>query len=79
LEECLAAVAAHVADGTDKVNVAAAKSVLRSRGQGKLASRLGRLSKLRNSSAHPDRGLLHAIKSALIEPTALRRRVLAAR
>ena len=63
LEEVLAAVASEA--GKDRVNVSTAKEFLRSKGdKGRLlASRLGRLSKCRNGSAHPDVSLLSDVQS----------------
>ena len=50
---------------TDPVSVQDAKSILRERGAPKLASRVGRLSKLRNAKGHPDVGLARDVRSHL--------------
>jgi len=52
-------------DLTDPVSVQDAKSILRDRGAPKLASRVGRLSKLRNAKGHPDVGLAREVRSHL--------------
>ncbi|CAK0829803.1 unnamed protein product [Prorocentrum cordatum] len=50
---------------TDPVSVQDAKNILRERGAPKLASRVGRLSKLRNAQGHPDVGLARDVRSHL--------------
>ena len=68
LEEALLTVGRHVGrDSGQKVTIAQAKAVLRPLGpEGmKLASRLGRLSKLRNAAAHPDVAFVADIKNLL--------------
>ena len=60
LEEALHAVSLGLGGGA-KLNVSQAKLLLRQHGAAGLASRLGRLSKARNTHAHPDVGLLEAI------------------
>ena len=65
LEEGLCA----VADGLRtprRITVSQAKKALRERGRHDLASRVGRLSKLRNGAAHPDVGLVAAIREAFV-------------
>jgi len=53
-----------------KPSITAAKKLLRGRGAvgARLASRLGRVSKVRNSSAHPDEGLADAIRGLPASP-----------
>ena len=68
LEEALLTVGRHVGGPSgQKVTIAQAKAVLRPLGpEGmKLASRLGRLSKLRNAAAHPDVAFVADIKKLL--------------
>lgn len=62
LEEALVAVAGALGR-TGKLTVQDAKAALRGTGEegARVASRLGRLSKLRNGKCHPDVGLLHDI------------------
>ena len=63
LEEALLAVGRHAGRASgDKITIAEAKAQLRQHGPSgtKLASRLGRLSKLRNAEAHPDVAFLSA-------------------
>ena len=50
-ERILAAVG-HAVDMLDRPNISAAKQILRERGGSRLASRLGKLSKLRNTEVH---------------------------
>jgi hypothetical protein len=56
MDKCLAAVA-KVAGLSGRLSVSQAKEVLRSRGAGRLASRIGDVSKYRNRAAHRDVGL----------------------
>ena len=65
MEEALCEVAALAGDGMEKLGVSAAKAVLRGRGVegARVASRLSRLSKARNTVAHPDVGLPAAIRA----------------
>jgi len=65
LEEVLGVVARSTGD--DKLSVSQAKGVLRRHGErGRaLASRLGRLSKRRNGQAHPEVGLVDAVRDLL--------------
>jgi hypothetical protein len=56
MDKCLAAVA-KVAGLSGRLTVSQAKEVLRSRGAGRLASRVGDVSKYRNRAAHRDVGL----------------------
>ena len=60
MEEALVAVQ-HAAGFQSKPLIGAAKKYLRQAGQPALASRLGRLSKVRNGHAHPDVGLVSEI------------------
>ena len=59
LQFALGAVAARF--GKADVSITQAKQLLRQVGRADLASRLSRLSKGRNASAHPDWGILRAI------------------
>ena len=52
----------------DRVNVTQAKKLLRDLGRHSLASRLGKLSKMRNGSAHPDKTLLKEVQALLSDP-----------
>jgi hypothetical protein len=56
MDQCLAAVA-KAAGLTGRLTVPQAKELLRSRGAGRLASRIGEVSKCRNRAAHRDVGL----------------------
>ena len=56
LEQALATTAS--VQGVARHNITQAKAFLRARGEAQLASRLGRLSKARNTNAHPDAALL---------------------
>ncbi|CAK0900152.1 unnamed protein product, partial [Prorocentrum cordatum] len=51
-----------------KPGAAAAKAALRERGAQGVASRLGKMSKLRNAAGHPDVRLLHDIRRVFVEP-----------
>ena len=72
VEDILAAVAAGSGQPAARLTVGQAKVRLRQFGSDgwALASRLGRLSKLRNSRAHPDRGLKQAVQALTWEAKA---------
>ena len=53
---------------TTKPTITAVKTSLRQRGGHQLASRLGRLSKARNTTAHPDVGLRSEVLDVLAKP-----------
>ncbi|CAK0855486.1 unnamed protein product, partial [Prorocentrum cordatum] len=73
VEGMAAGASAACADGVDDgygkrcelVQLEDAKSILRERGAPKFASRVGRLSKLRNATGHPDVGLARDVRSHL--------------
>ena len=71
LEDVLAEVSVLRGPLCGKTSVSEAKAVLRQLGCAgtSLASRLGSLSKRRNAAAHPDSGLLHAVRALVAEHT----------
>ena len=52
--------------GVDRCNISQAKTFLRDNGAAQIASRLSRLSKVRNGNAHPDVSLLGDISSVSV-------------